>query len=239
MRELGAAALADFNRLPLDEQLALDVRKIYAGIDMDFNRLPLDEQLALDVRKIYAGIDMVYLTPVLNRQTSLERRVEQGRGADIGAVRRRSRAKAESLGYTPYRTEEFVVYMDERYDEFSEHPELHKGRTKPTLAEIDEMFADFVVEGERARTEGFLQPNMAKWEALRDGTAFTPFNKEDSTPLNDQGEPIERPVPKPVVNIDLGPGQVALMDPNGNIGPADEEGLDAWLEANPGWKRVR
>jgi hypothetical protein len=175
-------------------------------------------------------------------QKDLNRKIDAKASVSATEFQRQIVAILADEGITGTRAEEIIRHQNGQYMNYVNDP--RNAGIPPPQSRVDEWFAGYRIHGERARREGFWQPNMTAGEAASKGWAFKPDDGE-VIPAPDIGKPAPKIARESEHVIVMGgkryqknPGEVFLINYSANkvnIGPAS--GADAWLADHPGWER--
>lgn len=148
-----------------------------------FDSLPTEEQVKLDVstdKRFSTGSETAILV-IKGDQKKVSAVVQKGAGVDMQKFVVEATDTAKGVySSDKKKAEAFVAHMKSQFVEWKLQP--GNENRNPTPAESYEMMKTALTKGERARSEGFLQPNMYAWEAKQKGVAFTSEGFEGDQP---------------------------------------------------------
>lgn len=192
------------------------------------------DQASVDIASEYPDASSRQRNLLVERQKNVQRQREKGNGVPMADFERQAKevaAKVKMPGIDGdtikkgSKASDFMRYMKDAYVAWVQDPK-NEGKKAPPAEVVRKMIGDAALYGERAASEGFLQPNMYQFEAQQQNVPFTPFDQPPPPP-QPASPPASAPAGKAVL---VGPGGKKTMAPDGPQ-------LDTWLAAHPDWKR--
>lgn len=181
----------------------------------------------------------------------------RGQGVPLQAFKALALSEARRAGLSerrergqPSQMDAFMSYMVEQYVEWQQDPK-NEGRIKPPPEDVRRMIGNALLYGERARSEGFLQPNRFAFEFRLRGEEFTTegFEERNRALL----ERLRSPTAGGTGDVAAGAQPATSTAPRGDdgkvlvVGPPGTRpfrsppgpDLDAWLATHPDWSVQR